>query len=315
MISTTKTHVLQSPLWAEFKNAYGTPAILAGNVLYTKHAIPFSSNFYAYSPRVNPFVIDFDALKKSLEANSCITIHFDVPNVVKSSEDAPKAVAILEKHCVKSPRDEFAKGNFLLDLTKSEDDILKNMHTKQRYNISYAQKKGLTTCVAQNDTDFDAFYSLYEETGKRQKFYYRSHKYLKTIWTIFHNAGAGDILLVEHAGKALAGWLLMTYENVLYYVYGGSSEENKNLQASCLIGWEAIIYGKNHGCAVFDMWGAAYDPNDITDPYYGFTQFKAKFGATHVQYIDSYDYIINPTMYKIFNTANSVRWRLLNILR
>lgn len=310
-----KQHVLQSALWAEFKNSYGTSALFAGNVMYTKHAIPFSPNFYAYSPRIDPFVVDFEALKKSLAENFCINVHFDVPNIIKGSDKEAKAVELLEKYCVTSPRSEFAKGNFIMDLTLSEEELLKNMHNKQRYNIGYAQKKGLVSRLAKDDADFDKFFTLYEETGKRQKFYYRSYKYLKTIWDIFHNAGSADIILTEYNGKPLAGWFMMTYENVLYYVYGGSSEELKNLQASCLIGWDAIKYGKSKNCSVFDMWGASYDINDTTDPYYGFTNFKSKFGGKHVQYIDSYDFVINQSMYKMFNTANNLRWKFLNILR
>jgi len=56
-------HVLQSELWQEFKNSFGTPAIMSGGVLYTKHKIPFTNYYYAYSPRVNPFSIDFDTLR------------------------------------------------------------------------------------------------------------------------------------------------------------------------------------------------------------------------------------------------------------
>jgi hypothetical protein len=310
-----KTHILQSQLWGKFKNEFGTPTVFAGNVLYTKHPIPFTSAFYGYCPRVNPLAVDFDALKKSLAENSCVAVHFDVPNIVKGSPEETSAIKVLEEHCERSPRDEFAKANFILDITKSEDELLAQMHNKQRYNINYAARKGVTVREADKPEDFETFFSLYKETGIRQKYYYRSRAYLEKMWTIFKDAGVAHILTAEYEGKPLAAWMLFVYDNVLYYPYGGSTEENRNLQASCLIGWEAIKLGKNYGAEVFDMWGAAEDLNNTADPYYGFTSFKAKFGASHVLYIDSYDYVINPSMYKIFNTANSLRWKLLNVLR
>jgi lipid II:glycine glycyltransferase (peptidoglycan interpeptide bridge formation enzyme) len=81
------------------------------------------------------------------------------------------------------------------------------------------------------------------------------------------------------------------------------------------LGWEAIKFGKKMGCELFDMWGAAEDMSKKSDPYYGFSVFKEKFGARHVTYIDSYDFVINEPMYKMFTTANNIRWKLLEILK
>ena len=63
------------------------------------------------------------------------------------------------------------------------------------------------------------------------------------------------------------------------------------------------------------MWGAAEDMSNKNDQYYGFSVFKQKFGARHVTYIDSYDFVINEPVYKMFTVANDVRWKLLNILK
>ena len=308
-------HVLQSELWQEFKNSFGTPAIMSGGVLYTKHKIPFTNYYYAYSPRVNPFSIDFDTLRSSLEGNQCVAIHFDVPNIIKNTEEELQAQQIFRSRCTKSMREEFAKANFLLDLNQSEDIILQNMHNKQRYNINYSIKKGVKVRKAEGESDFNIFYSLYKETGNRQGFYFRSEKYLKKVWEIFSRDNSCDILIAEYEGKPLSSWMLVTYDNILYYPYGGSTENMKNLQANCLIGWEAIKYGKLKGCSIFDMWGASEDLNDTKDPYFGFSQFKAKYGGKHVLYMDSFDFILNPPAYKMFNLANNLRWKVLNLLR
>ena len=138
---------------------------------------------------------------------------------------------------------------------------------------------------------------------------------METMWKTFNDAGLADLIIAEYGGEALTAWIVFSFENVLYYPYGASDEKYRNLQPSALVGWEAIKLGKKLGCEMFDMWGAAEDLNDTSDPYYGFTNFKAKFGGKHVTYIDSYDMILNKPMYAIFNAANRVRWGLLNILR
>lgn len=288
---------------------------MSGGVLYTKHKIPFTNFSYAYCPRVSPFDINFDGLKKSLEENNCVAIHFDVPNVVKGDEEEKSALEIFEKNCSKSYREEFAGANFLMDLTKSEEDLLSGMSNKQRYNINYAIKKGVTVRKAQGQKDFDIFFDLYKETGERQGFYFRSKNYLQKAWEIFSQHSACDILIAEYEGKPFASWLLFVSEGILYYPYGGSTENLKNLQANCLIGWEAIKYGKEKGCDLFDMWGAAENLEDTKDEYFGFSQFKAKFGGQHVLYIDSYDLVLNQPVYQMFNTVNNLRWKFLNVLK
>jgi lipid II:glycine glycyltransferase (peptidoglycan interpeptide bridge formation enzyme) len=308
-------HVLQSELWEKFKNSYGTPAIRVGNVLYTKHKIPFSSHFYAYSPRVNPFDIDFDKVKASLEENSCVAIHFDVPNVTRDSPDAEKAIQLFKEKCFPSHREEFAKGNFFLDLTKTEEELLSKLHKKHRYSIKYAQSKGVVVRQGTTDSDFEIFYKLYAETGTRAKFFARSRTYMEKVWRTFREANAAYILIAEFEGEPLTAWMLLVYDNVLYYPYGGSTSEHRNVQANCLIGWEAIKLGKKLVCSLFDMWGASDDLSNKSDPYYGFSNFKAKFGAKHVVYIPSYDFVINEPVYKLFSAANNFRWKLLRLFK
>lgn len=310
-----KRHVLQSNLWEKFKNTYGTSAVRVGNIVYTKHKIPFTSYFYGYCPRVNPFDINFEEVKKSLEENLCVAVHFDVPNITKGDIDAQKAMDVFKGKCVLSSRAEFAKGNFLMDLTKSEDEILANMHKKHRYNIKLAQKKGVVVRESTDDKDFELFFKLYDETGKRQRFFSRSRNYLEMVWKTFREENIVHLLIAEFEGKPLSAWLLIVYDGVLYYPYGGSTQEEKGVQSSCLLGWEAIRFGKKMGCTLFDMWGATEDMSDTNDPYYGFSLFKQKFGAQHVTYIPSYDYVINEPVYRLFTVANSARWKLLSILK
>lgn len=308
-------HVLQSKLWEEFKNAYGTPTVRAGNVLYTKHKIPFTPYYYGYSPRINPFEIDFKVLKESLQSENCVAVQFDVPNITIDDKKYKEALSILENHCTKSPRDEFAKGNFLVDLTKSEEDLFNAMHKKHKYNVKYAQRNGVTVRSSIDKKDFETFFKIYSSTGERQRYYSRSKRYLETIWETFSKEGAVYLLMAEYQKEVLASWMFFTYENVLYYPYGGMLETHKDLHPSCLLGWEAIKFGKKQGCKVFDMWGASEDLSNKDDHYYGFSHFKEKFGATHVVYMSSYDFVVNQAFYKAFIAANSLRWGILNLLK
>jgi len=318
-----KNHVVQSKEWGEFKTKYGTPAVRVGNIQYTIHKVPYTGDFYAYCPKVKPIDINYEEVQDSLIKNNCIAINFDIPNVIKGSENESRAVEIFESKCKKSPKDTFAKFNILLDISKSEEEILNNMHKKHRYNIKYSQRNGVTVRKAENENDYDIFYTLLKDTAERQKYYIHPKGYYKKIWEQMgvQNIGTSKsstichILIAELNSEPVASWMLFTYEGVLYYPYGGSSTQHKNLYASNLICWESILLGKKMGCENFDMWGAAKDPNDEEDSWQGFTNFKLKFGGKHVEYINSYDFVINEQMYNAFNIAQKVRWAILKLLK
>jgi len=230
------------------------------------------------------------------------------------SEQEDAAVKILSKHCTRSPRNTFAKSNVLLDISKTEDELLKNMHPKCRYNINYAQKNGIMIS-SDEENAFDLFFDLFEKTSERQKFYIHSKHYYQTIYSDLAQAGMAKILIAKYENKAVSAWMFLMYEGVLYYIYGGWSGERQNLFPNNLLCWEGVKMGKLAECETFDMWGAATDVNDSQDPYYGFTQFKLKFGGKHVKYIDSFDLIIDKALYHSFNTANSIRWFLLKLIK
>ncbi len=315
-------HIIQSPQWGEFKTKYGTPAVRVNGTnntyaQYTIHKIPKTNFAVAYCPKVNPENIDWEPLIMSAKENGCFRINFDAPYVLKGTPEEKRAVALFETHenVRKAPKNLFTKYNILLDLTGSENELLANMASKHRYNIKYAQKSGVTTRIGETPEDFEIFWKLSDETAKRQKFLIHPREYYLKVWETLHPEAMAHLLITEFKGEPLAAWMLFTYENVLYYPYGSSSEKHKNLHASNLIGWEAIKFGKARGCKIFDMWGACKDLEDATDPEWGFSNFKIKFGGRHVEYMDSYDYVINPTLYKLFNVAYPMAIGLLKKLK
>jgi len=308
-------HIVQSQEWAEFKNAYGTQTVRCGKIFYSKHQIPFSPYFVAYSPKVNPFVIDWEKLRGSLKNEKCVSVNFDVPNVVKNSPEAKNAETIFRGRCIKSPKNTFAGSTVILDLNKTEDELLKNLHPKHRYNMKLAQKNGVMIEKAKSLADFEVFFDLLYVTSLRQKYYIHPKHYYQKIWEILSPKGMCHILTAKFNGGALSSWMLFIYNNVLYYPYGGSSDNLQNFFPSNLLGWETIRFGKELGCASFDMWGACKNINDQTDPWWGFTNFKLKFGGQIVEFMDSYDFVVNKKVYKMFNLANNLRWKILKLIR
>jgi lipid II:glycine glycyltransferase (peptidoglycan interpeptide bridge formation enzyme) len=70
----------------------------------------------------------------------------------------------------------------VLDISKSEDELLAAMHPKTRYNVRLAAKKSVTVTEMTNNEGYAIFEKLYFDTTKRQG--YRGHlpAYHRNIW-------------------------------------------------------------------------------------------------------------------------------------
>jgi len=121
------------------------------------------------------------------------------------------------------------------------------------------------------------------------------------------------LLTAKYKNKILTAWILFVFKDTLYYPYGASSSENREVMSSNLMMWEAIRFGKNLGLKKFDMWGALGPNPDKKDPWYGFHSFKEKYGPEHLEYIGSYDLVINPILYQLYKVADKLRWIMLRL--
>ncbi len=218
----------------------------------------------------------------------------------------------------------FTKYSFVLDLTKSEEEILKNMHPKARYNIRVAEKHGVEVVEDNSKEAFEEYLRLSDETTKRQKFYAHTEKYHRQMWETLKAPQMANgkwqmanltahLLVAKYQGKILTSWILFVFKDTLYYPYGASSSENREVMSSNLVMWEAIRYGKKLGLKKFDMWGALGPDPDRKDPWYGFHNFKEKYGPRHVEFVGSYDLVINPAMYEIYKITDKLRWLYLKL--
>lgn len=314
------THVVQSWEWGEFREKLGLKVLRYGlfenNSLkeafqLTLHPIPFTKFYFGYLPK-GPFPNkDFtDALLQIAKEQNCVAIKIE-PNVLKTSKK-------IDSRLKKSPHPLFTKHNLLLDLQKSEEDILKNMHPKTRYNIKVAQKHKVEIKQLNNDEGFIIYKDLYFETTKRQNYHGHSPHYHKLVWQTLKDSGIAKIIIAFYEKEPLTAWMLFTFKDTLYYPYGGSSDKHRNVMATYLLAWEAIKLGKKLGYKYFDLWGALSPDEPQDHPFRGFTRFKEGLGSELVEYIGSYDLIINPLIYYPFSLIDKltpVKVFLLKLLR
>lgn len=310
-MNTLAQHPMQSEEWGEARKKMGLQVekIIEGNDVFqfTVHPIPYTSFSIGYLPRsVQPTA---DVLKKLYDFGKNNNLIFIKCEPYVSYEDGFR-LSTFDIRLKNSPHPLFPEWTQTLNLIPSEDELLKNMKSKTRYNLRLAEKKGIVVEEMSTDEGYKIFEKLYFETCKRQNYHGHTPEYHRIMWNSLKDTQA-HILIAFLGEIPLAAYELLFFKKKFYYLYGGSSLLNKNVMAPNLLMWEAIKLGKKLGAELFDMWGSLPPEYSNTHPWAGFTRFKEGYGTQFTHLSASYDLVINPLLYKIYNIVYKVREKLL----
>ncbi len=208
----------------------------------------------------------------------------------------------------------------LMDLTKSEDELVQNMHRKTRYNIKLGQRKGVEVFDKTfDDNAFRRFLTLAEETSKRHsvRFWPRARfEKFREQFFIRPTADPADpyaILLVgEWQGMILAGAIVLFFGDSGTRLYSCSSEKHTENKIPNLVIWESIKQAKKRNKRWLDMWGIAPRGAGKDNPWFGFTAMKLGYGtpgltSREVHYAGAWDLVLNKPAYHLLKLGKFVK--------
>jgi len=245
-------------------------------------------------------------VQKIAKKENAIFIKFE-PDVAKTGN------AMHFSNLVSSPKVAFYPNTFKIDLTKPEEKLLADMHSKTRYNIKTANRHGVEVKEVTTDKGFEIYLKLLFDTTKRQGFYLHTLKYHRDLWQTLKKTDIPHIMLACYQGKVLSAFMLFKVKDQLFYPYGASLDIHREVMAPTLLMWESIKLGQKLKCKTFDMWGCLGADAKEGDNGFGFHRFKQGFNGQAFEYIGTYDYIINPVLYKLYNLVDKYRWKLLRL--
>jgi len=321
-------HPVQTWEWGEFQESQGHKVYRLGvfdnkkmisAYMISFHKIPhtnFSIGTLLRGPEIDSEMIK--NVKKIAQDENAIFVKFE-PNVIDKIYDNKNQIiknnaSLLNfPNLVVSPKVAFYPHSFLIDLTKSEDELLADMSPKTRYNIKIANRHGVVISRETHDRGFEIYLKLLFDTTKRQGFYLHSESYHRQLWSILKDTGIVDIYLATFQGEVLAAFMLFKLKDSLFYPYGASLNTHREVMAPTLLMWEAIKYGQSLGLKKFDTWGCLGPDAREGENGYGFHRFKQGYGGNLVQFVGTYDLIINPRLYQLYNSVDKFRWKLLRL--
>ncbi len=314
---THVSHIMQSWQWGEFRKKMGVKLLRYGLYKNNKltlafqisfHKIPLTSYYVGYLPK-GPFPSKelSEVLSKIGSEQNCAFIKLE-SDIEKFQISSRQMADQIDRKFTPSSKPLFTKHNFILDLTKTEQQLLEAMHSKTRYNIKLAKKKGVKVEIRDDDKALEIYLKLYFETTKRQKYLGHNESYHKKVWKTLKEAKMARFLIGYYQKTPLVAWMLINFKDTLYYPYGGSTTLHKDVMANNLVAWEAIKLGKSLNLKKLDFWGALGPNASPKDPWQGFHRFKAGYGGKLVEYLGTFDLILKPIVYQTFAVFDKNIW-------
>lgn len=318
-------HPVQTWEWGDFQISQGHTVYRLGVFENEKmvqaysisfHKIPktnFSIGTILRGPKVdNDMIQSVTSLAKKENA---IFVKFE-PNVIGKTYDKEGLenkipINMDFENFVVSPKVAFYPNSYFIDLTKSEDELLAQMHSKTRYNVRVANRYGVEVKENSTDAGFETYLDLVFETTQRQGFYLHTRKYHRDQWQILKKTDIPHVVHASYQGKVISAFMIFKLNDKLFYPYGASLNIHREVMAPTLLMWEVIKMGKKLGCKTFDMWGSLGPNAKESEQGYGFHRFKQGYGGQLVEFVGTYDLVINPILYKVYNFIDIYRWKLL----
>ncbi len=324
-----KSHLFQSDEWARVKEKWEHEVIVArknghitGTMSILLKKMPIVNSYIMYAPRgfvCNPqdketleqLTIEAKKIAKKYKA-FIFRLDPDIPNKDENFKTLMKSLGYKLKDNIKTI-DDVIQPKFVYRLNikgKTEEEIFKSFKEKTRYNIRLSLKRNVKIREGKKE-DIPTFYNILKETSQRDNFFIRDIKYFERIYDTMYPKFA-KILIAEYEGKPIAVAMPIYYGNKVWYLYGGSSNEHRNLMSTYLLQWEMIKWALEKGCDIYDFGGVS-GYNDKKSSMYGVYHFKSGFNGEVVEFVDELYIIFNPFINTIWNIISSFHTKVLNI--
>ena len=312
-----KSDFLQSPSWGEAYAKIGFKVFYLGFYEGTKlEAVamaikhPAKRGTYLEIPGGPLFDFDddrsdelLDELREFAKKEDCVFVRLR-PNLTFSETYSTRFKGLGLKV---APMHIHPDCTSILDLTQSEDDLLKNMRRQTRYDVRQAEKQGIKIEILKSQQDYKDFYACQTQTAKRQGFIPSSEDFILALRESFGK----DIRLYRaknKEGETLAYAIVLLEKPTAIYIEAASTPLNRRQPGAQALQWQIIKDAKSLGLENYDLFGIAPD-NNKKHRYSGVTTFKRGFGGNTINYIPDFDLVIKPVKYLLTKLIEETRKR------
>lgn len=312
------SNILQSEIWARFQESNGHTVIRRSGEgwSYIATVEGGKTGRYLYSP-YGPVAEDaqtFDAaltsLKAEAKAHKCLFVRIEPTNpAIWGERDA--AAFLISRQAVLSPRQVQPAHTQIIDLSGSDDEILKGMKSNNRNLHRNIHKKGVSIEVSEDPEDMAVLYQFLEATADRNGFNRQRDEYLSQVARVLIPAKAASLYIArltheDGTVEPIAAAFVYDSDDTRTYAHAAASFEHRKLSAGIPVVTNLILDAKAKGLKYVDLFGIAPE-NEPDHEWAGFTKFKKSFGGESVTYPGTWDVPVNTAGYKVYDAAYRAR--------
>ncbi len=313
---------LQASVWAKVKKDWDSVRVLSrdekgrvrGSMLLLIRKVPHLPYYYLYAPR-GP-VCDTDnkeAFKDLIDAARQVAkerrgyifrcdpgYRADDENYKNSARYAGLTLLPAGKNF------DGVQPNFVFRLNienKTEEEIFSAFHSKTRYNIRLAERKGVTVRLGTRE-DLPRFHEIMVETGERDHFGIRPLWYFEHMYDVMHPENL-RLYVAELNGEIISGTIAIYYGDKVWYLYGASSNAHRNTMPNYLLQWRMIQWAVEKHCRIYDFRGVSGDLSE-DNPLYGLYRFKKGFSGELVEFAGEAEIVFKPLVKKMVDVGQKI---------
>jgi CelD/BcsL family acetyltransferase involved in cellulose biosynthesis len=146
-------------------------------------------------------------------------------------------------------------------------------HQRVLWAVRHGERLGCRVVEAQSVAELRQWYQLYLHTMQRKVVPPRPFRFFVAAWDVLRPAGLMRLLLARDGSKELiAGALLFTFGETVFYAFNGRQENRLSLRPNDLLQWRAIHDAQAAGYRFYDF-------GEVEAHDEGLADFKRKWGA------------------------------------
>jgi len=145
-------------------------------------------------------------------------------------------------------------ATFIVNLGRSEENLLRGMRRRTREHIRRGLREGVV--VREGDRpDLPVFYSLHALSARRHGHSPLAQSYYERMWDLLHPFGYVRVFLAEFEGAPVASHLVLSFGDTASCFRLGWSGTHSALGVNDLLHWHVIRWAKGAGFRFLDLEG------------------------------------------------------------
>ena len=194
----------------------------------------------------------------------------------------------------------------ILNLEKSEEEILKDASQGFRRKLRKAEKNDLTVETSQDLEIMSAFCDLEQKHAARQGYVPFTKSFLTKQFEAFAKNNEVVMYIGKKDGEILAMNFMIFYGNEASYHYGVSSDLGTKYSVAPLLHLKAMEEARRRGIKRYNLWGIV-GTEETSHRFYGVSEFKRSFGCEELKYTPAHDFVLNPVKYQLTKLVETAR--------